>query len=187
MLSAAPRWAFWVSLSVHLAGLLLIKFSVSPPQQRADAPLMIQLQLEELKVSPQRPPQPPSERVENRVVTKSIQMPRTLSASTRTSEEAKPAASGAAVSETTSHKDVVIQPLDLSTAKAIAIPPERQSLVQRKSHPNLAPQTKEVETELAKQLSKAVLPDCRQAYSGAGLLALPMLMRDAVTESGCTW
>jgi hypothetical protein len=44
-----------------------------------------------------------------------------------------------------------------------------------------------VESELAKQASKAARPDCRQSQAQRGLLAIPGLVLDTVTQSGCRW
>jgi hypothetical protein len=45
----------------------------------------------------------------------------------------------------------------------------------------------ETETAAARAIAKAGKPDCLQAYSGWGLLAILPLIRDAATNSGCTW
>jgi len=44
-----------------------------------------------------------------------------------------------------------------------------------------------VDAKLADGMSDARRADCRHAYSGAGLLALPMLALDAVRDTGCKW
>ncbi|AOJ03538.1 hypothetical protein WS70_08965 [Burkholderia mayonis] len=40
---------------------------------------------------------------------------------------------------------------------------------------------------LAREMSKASRADCRNAYSGMGLLAIPALAIDAVRDDGCKW
>ena len=40
---------------------------------------------------------------------------------------------------------------------------------------------------LAAAIEKTARPDCRDAYAGAGLLAVVPLLKDAVTGSGCKW
>ena len=45
----------------------------------------------------------------------------------------------------------------------------------------------EKETELGMSIAKAARPDCRSAHSNKGLLAIPFLIKDAVTDSGCKW
>lgn len=43
------------------------------------------------------------------------------------------------------------------------------------------------ETVLGRAMDKAYRPDCRQRYADSGLLALPLLLRDAAAGSGCQW
>ena len=45
----------------------------------------------------------------------------------------------------------------------------------------------EAETALGQGIQRAVHPDCRTRYAGAGLLAIPLLLNDAVREGGCQW
>lgn len=45
----------------------------------------------------------------------------------------------------------------------------------------------ERETPLAQAIARSARSDCRTAYAGAGLFAIPLLIRDAVTDSGCKW
>jgi hypothetical protein len=50
----------------------------------------------------------------------------------------------------------------------------------------------ETETPAQQALAKAARPDCRTEYAGGGhvlqgLLALPLLIRDTVTNTGCKW
>ncbi|AWV00186.1 hypothetical protein DM992_12025 [Burkholderia sp. JP2-270] len=52
---------------------------------------------------------------------------------------------------------------------------------------HVAPRRDTVGTRLATGMSDAHRVDCRSAYSGAGLLALPMLALDAVRDTGCKW
>jgi hypothetical protein len=42
-------------------------------------------------------------------------------------------------------------------------------------------------SKLAEDIEKAGKPDCRNAYSGMGLLAVVPLARDAVKDNGCRW
>jgi hypothetical protein len=39
----------------------------------------------------------------------------------------------------------------------------------------------------ARALEKAIKPDCRDAYAGLGLLAIPMLAASAIGDVGCRW
>ena len=52
---------------------------------------------------------------------------------------------------------------------------------------NLAPPAPEPETKLGRAIQKAAQPDCRDAYAGLGLLAVPVLIADAITDKGCRW
>jgi hypothetical protein len=50
-----------------------------------------------------------------------------------------------------------------------------------------APADKDRKTPLETDLEKAARKDCKDAYSGAGLLAVIPLAKDAVTGKGCKW
>jgi hypothetical protein len=52
---------------------------------------------------------------------------------------------------------------------------------------SVAPRRPTVDATLASGMSNARRADCRNAYAGAGLLALPMLALDAVRDTGCKW
>ena len=45
----------------------------------------------------------------------------------------------------------------------------------------------EYDTLMGRAIAKAARPDCRTAYAGAGLLAIPVLVWDAFTDGGCRW
>jgi hypothetical protein len=45
----------------------------------------------------------------------------------------------------------------------------------------------EPETVLGRRIKQAAHPDCRTRYASAGLLAIPLLLNDAVRDGGCTW
>ena len=49
------------------------------------------------------------------------------------------------------------------------------------------PPPPERESKEARAIDKATKPDCRTAYSGLGLLAVPVLVANAITDSGCKW
>jgi hypothetical protein len=51
----------------------------------------------------------------------------------------------------------------------------------------LANEAKSVQERLADEVAKSARADCRTAYSGAGLLAIPMLIWDSVKQEGCKW
>lgn len=52
---------------------------------------------------------------------------------------------------------------------------------------DLLPTPPEQKSKLAQDLEKAGKQDCRQAYGGAGLLAVVPLALDAVRDKGCRW
>jgi hypothetical protein len=52
---------------------------------------------------------------------------------------------------------------------------------------NLSPPPPEPESKLGRAIQKAAQPDCRDAYAGMGLLAIPFLLKDTVTDTGCRW
>ena len=45
----------------------------------------------------------------------------------------------------------------------------------------------ETESRLGRAIAKAAQPDCRDAFAGLGLLALPILIAEAITDTGCRW
>jgi hypothetical protein len=45
----------------------------------------------------------------------------------------------------------------------------------------------ERKTKEAKAMEKAIKADCRTAYAGMGLLAVPALVASAITDEGCRW
>lgn len=45
----------------------------------------------------------------------------------------------------------------------------------------------ERDTPLSKSIAKAKRPDCKTAHSRWGLFAIPLLIYDTATESGCQW
>ena len=45
----------------------------------------------------------------------------------------------------------------------------------------------EPESTLGRAIARSAQPDCRLAYSGLGLLGLPFLLFDTMTDTGCRW
>ena len=45
----------------------------------------------------------------------------------------------------------------------------------------------EKKSKEATAMEKAIKPDCRTAYAGLGLLAVPALAAAAITGEGCRW
>lgn len=82
-----------------------------------------------------------------------------------------------------------LAPLDLQRSTREAIREvERQSrgLVQA---PRAAEATPQSDTALGQQIARATRPDCKDAYAGAGLLAIPLMMYEAAGGKGtnCRW
>jgi hypothetical protein len=77
--------------------------------------------------------------------------------------------------------------VDLDAAREIArqtvrSPPDRAAVIERK-----VPDLTEPETVLGRKINRATRADCRTSYADAGLLAIPLLLRDAAREAGCKW
>ncbi|HSM22651.1 MAG TPA: hypothetical protein VK876_10645, partial [Rubrivivax sp.] len=51
----------------------------------------------------------------------------------------------------------------------------------------LLPRPPERPSKLAREIEKTARDDCRQAYGGAGLLAVVPLLVDSVRQDGCKW
>lgn len=49
------------------------------------------------------------------------------------------------------------------------------------------PHPPEQPSKLARDIEKAAKPDCREAYSGMGVLAVLPLAADALRDKGCRW
>jgi len=52
---------------------------------------------------------------------------------------------------------------------------------------SLPPPILERDTPLARAIDRAGRPDCKLAYAGAGLFAIPLLLYDTATDKGCRW
>jgi|SRR5215472_8121290 len=52
---------------------------------------------------------------------------------------------------------------------------------------NPIPIPPEAKTKEAVAIEKAARPDCRDAYAGLGLLAVPVLVASAIADAGCKW
>jgi len=77
--------------------------------------------------------------------------------------------------------------IDLERARAVARASALGSAKARDTRFEVASPERENEGPLAKGIAKAARPDCLNAYSGAGLLAVPLLLRDTVSDHGCKW
>ena len=77
--------------------------------------------------------------------------------------------------------------IDLDAARASA---RQTARAQAPSTKRTAPDptdAAEPETVLGRKISRSANPDCRTSYAGAGLLAIPLLLKDAVSDGGCKW
>jgi hypothetical protein len=77
--------------------------------------------------------------------------------------------------------------LDLEAAKKRAV---REMAREGSGSPGVLPfplPVPETKTKEAKAMEKAIKPDCRTAYAGMGLLAVPALIAATITEEGCRW
>ena len=77
--------------------------------------------------------------------------------------------------------------LDLEAAKKRAV---REMAREGSGSPGVLPfplPVPETKTREAKAMEKAIKPDCRTAYSGMGLLAVPVLIAATITDEGCRW
>lgn len=77
--------------------------------------------------------------------------------------------------------------IDLERARALARASAVGSEKTRDARFEPPSQERESEGALAKGIAKALRPDCREAYSGAGLFAVPFLLRDTLSDRGCKW
>ncbi|HUH92411.1 MAG TPA: hypothetical protein VL742_04600 [Casimicrobiaceae bacterium] len=77
--------------------------------------------------------------------------------------------------------------LDLEAAKKRAV---REIAGEGSGSPGVLPfplPIPDTKTKEAKAMEKAIKPDCRTAYSGMGLLAVPVLIAATITDEGCRW
>jgi hypothetical protein len=78
--------------------------------------------------------------------------------------------------------------IDLDAARQLARDSARsRSGMLANELPNLAPAKPAYQSQLARDIDKATRPDCRTEYAGMLLLAIPMLLKDAITDTGCKW
>lgn len=78
--------------------------------------------------------------------------------------------------------------IDIDAARRIARQMARaQGQSPATQHPRHAPPAIERDTPLGQAIARSARSDCRRAYAGAGLFAIPLLIRDAVADGGCKW
>jgi hypothetical protein len=77
--------------------------------------------------------------------------------------------------------------IDLDAAKKRAV---REMAHEGAGSPGVLPfplPIPEKKTKEAAAMEKAIKPDCRTAYAGMGLLAVPALVAATITDEGCRW
>ncbi|MEJ0047545.1 MAG: hypothetical protein WDN04_16555 [Rhodospirillales bacterium] len=78
--------------------------------------------------------------------------------------------------------------IDLDAARSLARESSRSRTgVLSRDLPNLAPARPDYESPLAKAIARSARPDCRSEYAGMGIFAIPFLLKDTITDSGCKW
>jgi hypothetical protein len=77
--------------------------------------------------------------------------------------------------------------LDLEAAGRIAREVDRARERSLSELPPLGPPASDPRVALARDIAKAARADCRTAHAGKGLLAIPFLIFDAMTDDGCKW
>ena len=77
--------------------------------------------------------------------------------------------------------------IDLEAARAIARQTVRSQPAPLARTEQNGTDAAEPETVLGRKIQRAANPDCRTSYAGAGLLAIPLLLKDAVSDGGCKW
>jgi len=75
--------------------------------------------------------------------------------------------------------------IDMEAVRGIVREIER-AREKRTGPPASAKSGLEYDSPIGRAIAKAVRPDCRTAYAGAGLLAIPVLVWDAFAD-GCKW
>lgn len=78
--------------------------------------------------------------------------------------------------------------IDIDAAHRLARQLARAESTHRTAQPNLSvPPPSTREAQLGRAIAASVRADCRTAYAGAGLFAIPALIADALTDRGCKW
>jgi hypothetical protein len=77
--------------------------------------------------------------------------------------------------------------IDFDQARRVAREFERKTIDPRFNADAGAANALETETPAQRALARAARPDCRNEYTWLGLLAIPLLIRDTVANSGCKW
>ena len=78
--------------------------------------------------------------------------------------------------------------LDIDATRALARNLHRAPAATRPGRPlDLSVPKPDAESTLGRAIGKAAQPDCRVAYAGLGLLGVPFLLFDTLTDTGCRW
>ena len=104
-----------------------------------------------------------------------------------TNDDQAPSRAGISGASSNTGATSVSPSIDLDAARASARQTARAQSAPMTKTTRDAPDAAEPETVLGRKISRAAHPDCRTSYAGAGLLAIPLLLKDAVSAGGCTW
>lgn len=180
-----------VTAAILLHGLALIWQGPSWRQGRPDTlRLQVMLQPKPAAVPASRPAEPA--RLASATLTTPTPHPRRpskipLSRQAGAPISTMPAVTGNPPAETPPTTDAT-PTIDLDAARKTASALVREEAArQPKTHPALARAEPEQESRLAKDFQKSVRADCKEAYSGFGLLAVVPLVLDTVRDKGCKW
>jgi hypothetical protein len=77
-------------------------------------------------------------------------------------------------------------PIDMEAARQRAREIASEATSTRGILPALPPPPERLSKE-SHALEKAIKPDCRTAYAGMGLLAVPVLVASTIGDGGCRW
>jgi len=169
------EWLLLVmALHAALAIWLARQSAVTPPSQRTHAGLQAVI------VPIAEPPPPDIQRAPSRTVGKDdVRRARPL--------EARPAADVGAVTaevpaaiEAPHDREPAPAPLDLSYRGTGPREGAAAAVDAGRSGPGEP-------AAMARKIEQSARADCREAYSGLGLLAAPLLLVDAVRKDGCKW
>lgn len=188
-------WVFiGLSLLLHL-GMLGIGLRqpqlVTPAMVAREARLDLRLRPRGVALAPPLPSAPTrlteatSQKPERRSTPEPLSVhPRNTTGPSATSDTSQATRSDTAVGEDT----VAVPPaIDYAAARETARQTARSPRQAKPAFEIPTPPPAEPETALGKSIQRSVHPDCRTRYAGAGLLAIPLLLNDAVREGGCQW
>lgn len=78
-------------------------------------------------------------------------------------------------------------PIDIEAAYAVARQSGKPSRSLGGQADNSGPPDQDRETALGRGIAQAARSDCRTAHSGLGLVAIPFLIADVISDRGCKW